>query len=154
MPICRKLSEVKPKWQQNEFEFNSRRSRSNIIWNPWNPTETQWFHPPNPQISNRHELIDVHIENMYIYIYIYLRINIDLSEVVGKSTWEIGSLHFVRACVSAVWLPSGIRSQTLLPTLSVSLLLRWTFRFAFLPSPHPQTSYPILVWLIGRYMYI
>ena len=56
-------------------------------------------------------------------------------------------VSFVRACVRAVRLPSGIRSQILAPTVSLSLFGLASFPFSL---PHvPQTSYPSLVGLIG-----
>ena len=88
----------------------------------------------------------------------------------GCSTGK--SFRFVRACVRAVWLPSGIGSQIRWaglfpfpygPGLVVGLFLFWAgwswgaFPFAFwardlslFPSPTPQTSYPTLVGLIGK----
>ena len=87
----------------------------------------------------------------------------------GCSTGK--SFRFVRACVHAVWLPSGIRSQIpwagLFPFafglgLVVGLFLFglgwswgafpfpfWARELSLFPSPTPQTSYPTLVGLIG-----
>ena len=91
------------------------------------------------------------------------------SEVGGCSTGK--SFRFVRACVRAVWLPSGIGSQKLWaglfpfpfgPAVVLGLFLfgpgwaRGAFPFPFwsrelslFPSPTPQTSYPTSVGLIG-----
>ena len=90
------------------------------------------------------------------------------SEVGGCSAGK--SFRSVRACVPAVWLPSGIGSQIPLvglfpfpfgPCLVVGLFLFWAgwswggFPFPFwawelslFPSPTPQTSYPTSVGLI------
>ena len=65
--------------------------------------------------------------------------------------------RFVSACVRAVWLPSGIGYQKLLPALfpfphwawGAFPFLFWGDELSFFPSPHPQTSYPTLVGLIG-----
>ena len=93
----------------------------------------------------------------------------NISEVGGCAPGK--SFRFVRACVRAVWLPSGIGSQILwagffpfpfCPGLVVGLFLcgpgwsRGAFPFPFwarelslFPSPTPQISYPTLVGLIG-----
>ena len=73
----------------------------------------------------------------------------------GCSTGK--SFRFVRAGVRAVWLPSGIGSQIPLAGLFPFPFLPWgALPFPFLPwgafpcrFPHPQTSYPTLVGLIG-----
>ena len=82
-----------------------------------------------------------------------------LSEVGGESHWEIVSCRAVRACVRAVWLPSGIGSQKRSPTLSLFPLGAPSFSFSLLGATSfpfslhsaSRTSYPTLVGLIGNY---
>ena len=87
------------------------------------------------------------------------------SEVGGCSTGK--SFRFVRVCVRAVWLPSGIGSQIMWAGLfpfpfCPRLFLCgngwarrafpfpfWSQEFSLFSSPTPQTSYPTLVGLIG-----
>ena len=75
----------------------------------------------------------------------------------GESSREIVSCRAARACVRAIWLPSGVRSQKWLPPFSLfplwpaelSLVGFWGDELSLFPSPHPPTSYPTLVGLIG-----
>ena len=68
------------------------------------------------------------------------------------------SFRFVRACVRAVCLPSGIGSQKWLPPFylfpwwgaELSLFPSWGDAFSLFPSPPPQTSYPTLIGLTGK----
>ena len=56
-------------------------------------------------------------------------------------------VSFVRACLRAVWFPSGIRTQKVAPMFSLLPFEPGSFPLP-LPSP-PQTSYPTLVGLSG-----
>ena len=68
-------------------------------------------------------------------------------------------MRFVRACVRAVWLPSGIGSDMKVPTLvpfscdlwELTLFVLVMGSFIVSLAATPQTSYPSLVDLIGRY---
>ena len=120
--------------------------------------ETNWGNPGKPR-----ESVMLHLSDHFNDIFI------KKSEVGGCSTGK--SFRFVRACVRAVWLPSGIGSKVLRAGLFpfpfwlgqvVGFFLCWpgwsrgAFPFPFwarelslFPSPTPQTSYPTLVGLIG-----
>ena len=90
-------------------------------------------------------------ESLYGHIY---------SEVRGCSTGK--SFCFVRACERAVWLPNGIGAKCLLAGLFPFPFLAhraspfpfWGDELSLFPYPTPQTSYPILVGLIGIYICI
>ena len=56
-------------------------------------------------------------------------------------------VSFVLACMCAVWLPSGTRTQKSRPTLFLFPFGPGSFSFS--RPPTPQISYPTLVGLIG-----
>lgn len=59
------------------------------------------------------------------------------SEVGGESNQEIVLFRFVRVCVRAVWLPSGIRYAKTVPPFS--LFSFHPAEFSLFPFSHPKT---------------
>ena len=81
-------------------------------------------------------------------------------EIVSCRVVSCRVVPCVRACVRAVWLPSGIGSQTGLRPFLFSLYGAPSFPFSLFGAtsfpfplpPTPQISYPTLVGLIGSYI--